>query len=65
MEEQFYILYPLALACRAEVRKRFTPAIVLAAALASFALNIASSKPSRKRLLPDAHPRVGVAAGAC
>jgi peptidoglycan/LPS O-acetylase OafA/YrhL len=40
VEEQFYILYPLALLAALKYGKRFTPAIVLAAALASFALNI-------------------------
>lgn len=41
VEEQFYILYPLALLAVLKLGRRFAPAIVLAAALASFALNLA------------------------
>ncbi len=41
VEEQFYILYPIALLAALKFGRRFTPAIVLVAALASFALNLA------------------------
>lgn len=41
VEEQFYILYPLALLAVLKTGRRLAPAIVLAAALASFALNLA------------------------
>ena len=41
VEEQFYILYPIALLALLKYGRRFAPAIVLAAAVVSFALNIA------------------------
>ncbi|MBC7955184.1 MAG: acyltransferase, partial [Cytophagales bacterium] len=47
VEEQFYILYPIALLAALTAGRRAAPALVLAATLASFALNIAfvDSKP--------------------
>lgn len=41
VEEQFYILYPLALLAVLRAGRHLAPAIVLAATLASFALNLA------------------------